>query len=111
MIILFTLHVHYNCTQNIQKWSKTQHLYCTYNINNSIKQGKYMSQEQIISLILLHYIRKLKEAVKNVCNFFVNLIYFLETSDKIATEAFLTVETNTHFTGNESNISKFALHY
>ena len=29
--------------------------------------------------------------------FFVNLIYFIETADKIATTTFLTVETNTNF--------------
>ena len=29
--------------------------------------------------------------------FFVNLIYFLETADKIATTAFLRMETITHF--------------
>ena len=40
----------------------TVHLYCTFNINKAIKQGKYMSQEKIISFILLHYIRKLKAA-------------------------------------------------
>ena len=68
LIVLFILHVQYNCTQSTQKWSKTEHsefyvhLYCTCNINKAIKQGKYMSQEKIISLILLHYIRKLKEA-------------------------------------------------
>ena len=68
LIVLFILHEQYNCTQSTKKWSKTQqsvfyvHLYCSYNINKAIKQGNYMSQEKIISLICLHYIRKLKEA-------------------------------------------------
>ena len=52
---------------NGQKHSTVYFMYmctaqCTCNIKKTIKQGKYMSQEKIISLILLHYIRKLKEA-------------------------------------------------
>ena len=38
------------------------HLYCTCNIKKPIKQVKYLLQEKIISLILLHYLRKLKAA-------------------------------------------------
>ena len=68
LIVLFILHVQYNCTQSTQKWSKTQHsvfyvhLYCTCNINKAIKQGESMSQKKKISLIFLHYVRKLKAA-------------------------------------------------
>ena len=68
-------------------------------MNKTIKQVKYILQEKIISLILLHYIRKLKEAQiqTKIFHFFVNLIYFLGTVGKIATTAFLRVETITHF--------------
>ena len=46
----------------------------------------------------MHYIRKLKEAKINLCQiFFVNLIYFLGTADKIVTIAFQRGETITHF--------------
>ena len=37
-------------------------LYNTCDRNKRIKQGKYMLQENIISLNFLQYIRKLKEA-------------------------------------------------
>ena len=64
-----------------------------------MKQDIYMLQEKIISLHFLQYIRKFKKAQMSFyATFFVNLIFFsLETADKIATTAFLRVETITHF--------------
>ena len=69
-----------------------------------------MSQEKIISLILLHYKRNLEKyrSKKIYVSFCVNLIHFLETAYKFAITTSLRVETNTNFTGNNSNISKFS---
>ena len=41
---------------------------------------------------------------------FVNLIYFLETADKIATTAFLRVETITHFYRQQQQYFKIRLY-
>ena len=53
--------------QEVHKYSQKHgifyvHLYCTCDIKKPIKQVKYLLQEKVISLILLYYIRKLKEA-------------------------------------------------